>query len=983
MALTEADAAREREHQLRADRRVRALLGSAEDRAARVAPGPRSEALADAFEVPQPGASRTLQDVADEYVAARWQDRLGLTRGFEHVREVASDGSWGEQVACVRQLYREVDHAIAGDRDFGADVADEVGALCRKAGATEFDMALVEVKPMATVAGVLHRHADGSPCELPRFPALPPRQDSFDEATWDAHLEKSSRAWEERQREAFGSDVAGADQAVRDGCLALRGAAFFSGGSHYSSAADREPDRVAAGGRGDASGARSASAVREPGEEPAAAPARARSQTASVGGAASQPVVENAAAGESDGAGGRRARGGGDEEGLASRLAHAADHPDRVVCEYVVECFDGAVRKAVARFDKGLDKLRGVGDPAAVARGIEEQLAAGKAEFREELEAVREQVVGEVKEALGDGYRLGSASRSVHPRTEGAGAAEDVIDAARRQFRADVDAARQESVRSLHADLGGRGDLGPPREVVPPVPSPDGDAAAREARADFVGSPRALVLGHLTRASAMVAAARGPESLAKLAESIDASPLRQGALESVGCDPVLVESVRGRPGRAVPGARRGAAPHRLRCAVSRRIFGTAILPAAGRSPRRRTGTRRAGPRDGGAALRSGPCAEPGRRGWSGRTGPPAGSRSMRASTAFRRSCPRMRISAGCRSVLGGRAWLERMRGYAVVPGGEGSGSRGDRGRPARSGAEPARPARPGFRPGPAARRNAAWAGGGRRVVEAARAGGPRAGPGRLQGRGPGVGEQSVLDGGAGPLWRRSAWRWPRRRLRARPGRWPPAARRRWLTAPARRTTAASFRSPRSSTVGSAARSFRPAISGPERARARLERWAEYRGRSGAVPELLKELHARTPPGDHAAGGAREGPGARGAAVRGPGLRPPSGAGPGARRAGVGAGLARPRGAGFRRPRLAVRREEDPSRRRSAAGQRRGRRQGDARGVGRAGPPRARWRAPRREGRRGRGAAGPRRRGEAVGAHLRGGQGPSSSAGTPA
>ena len=531
MALSEAAAAREREHQLRADRRVRALLGSAEERAVRVAPGARSEALADAFEVPgraRRGRCRTWRTSTSR---RGWQDRLGLTRGFEHVREVASDGSWGEQVACVRVLYREVDHAIGGDRDFGADVADEVGALCRKAGATEFDMALVEVKPMATVADVLHRHADGSPCELPRFPALPPRQDSFDEATWDAHLAKSSLAWEERQREAFGSDVAGADRAVRDGCLALRGAAFFSGGSHYSSAADREPDRVA-GGRGDAGGTRPAAAgpERPSGERPAPS-----------GHAESQPAAESAATGESDDAGGRRARRGGDEEGLASRLAHAADHPDRVVCEYVVECFDGAVRKAVARFDKGLDKLRGTGDPAAVALGIEEQLAAGKAEFREELEAVREQVVEEVKEALGDGYRLGSASRSVHSRTEGAGAAEDAIDAARRQFRADVDAARQESVRSLHADLGGRGDFGPPREVVPPVPSPDGDAAAREARADFVGSPRALVLGHLTRTSAMVAAARGSESLAKLAESIEESPLRQGALEAVGCDPVLVE----------------------------------------------------------------------------------------------------------------------------------------------------------------------------------------------------------------------------------------------------------------------------------------------------------------------------------------------------------------------------------------------------------------------------------------------------------
>ena len=837
MALTEADAAREREHQLRADRRVRALLGSAEDRAARVAPGPRSEALADAFEVPQPGASRTLQDVADEYVAARWQDRLGLTRGFEHVREVASDGSWGEQVACVRQLYREVDHAIAGDRDFGADVADEVGALCRKAGATEFDMALVEVKPMATVAGVLHRHADGSSCELPRFPALPPRQDSFDEATWDSHLEKSSRAWEERQREAFGSDVAGADQAVRDGCLALRGAAFFSGGSHYSSAADREPDRVAVGGRGDASGARSASAVREPGEEPAAAPARARSQTASVGGAASQSVVENAAAGESDGAGGRRARRGGDEDGLASRLAHAADHPDRVVCEYVVECFDGAVRKAVARFDKGLDRLRGVGDPAAVARGIEEQLAAGKAEFREELEAVREQVVGEVKEALGDGYRLGSASRSVHPRTEGAGAVEDVIDAARQQFRADVDAARQESVRSLHADLGGRGDLGPPREVVPPVPSPDGDAAAREARADFVGSPRALVLGHLTRASAMVAAARGPESLAKLAESIDASPLRQGALESVGCDPVLVElcaDVRDGQCRA-----RGAEPPRsspLRSLASdlqdRHLARCREEPAAADRDEARWAAGR-------AALRSGACA----------------SRAAALERPYGAAC-RVEIDArldrvpsklpadadlgGLPLSLGGRAWLERMRGHAVVPEAKG----------------PDRAAIEGARRGPLRSLLGRRAQGFDRVLQLAdtRRGrvaaavssrllgwGTSGGPGRLQAVGRVLGSSRYLMAGlvrsnVDPLAVAAAS--------------SPGAARAIATGSAASVADGARSSDHRRLVQVAEELDRrqrgaelsSGISGLART-ARLEHWAACRGRSGAVPELLKELHA--------------------------------------------------------------------------------------------------------------------------------------------
>ena len=172
MALSEADAAREREHRLRAEERVGAILGSAEDRAARVEPGHRSRALAAAFEVPGPGAPRTLQDAVDEYVAARWQDRLGLTRGFEHVREVAADGSWGAQVACVRQLYREVDHAIVGDRDFGADVADEVGALCRKAGATEFDMAMVQVKPMATVVDVLHRPPTGRAASCRAFRAF-------------------------------------------------------------------------------------------------------------------------------------------------------------------------------------------------------------------------------------------------------------------------------------------------------------------------------------------------------------------------------------------------------------------------------------------------------------------------------------------------------------------------------------------------------------------------------------------------------------------------------------------------------------------------------------------------------------------------------------------------------------------------------------------------------------------------------------------
>ena len=804
MALPEADAAREREHRLRADRRVGALLGSAEDRAARVEPGPRSEALADAFEVPGPGAPRTLQDVVDEYVAARWQDRLGLTRGFEHVREVASDGSWGEQVACVRALYREVDRAIAGDPDFADDVAGELGALCRKAGATEFDMALVSVKPMAAATDVLHRRADGSPCELPRFPPLPPGQGAFDEAAWDAHLANSSRAWEERQREAFGPDVVGADRAVRDGCLALRGAAFFAGGSHYSSAADREPGLGPAAGEGPVPGV-----VAEP-----------------------RPVARSAPAGESDGAGGRRALRGGDEEGLASRLARAADQPDRVVCEYVVECFDGVVRKAVAEFDKCLDQLRGVGDPAAVARCVEQQLAAGRAELRKDLEAVRERVVGEVEEALGDGYRLGSASRSVHSRTEAVGTATDAIDAARRQFREDVDAARRESVRSLHEALGGRGDFGLPRGAVPPA----GDAAAREARADFVGTPRSLVLGHLTRASAMVAAARGPEPLAKLAESVDASPLRQGALEAVACDPVLVElcaDVRDAACRA-----RGAEPPSsspLRSLASdlldRHLARCREEPAAADLDEARWAAGR-------AALRSGACA--GRAAALER--PYAAACRVEIDARLDRVPSKLPADAdlgGLPLSLGGRAWLERMRGHAVVPEAKG----------------PDRAVVEGAPRGPLRSLLGRRAQGFDRVLQLAdtRRGrvaaavssrllswGTSAGPGRLKAVGRLLGSSQHLLAGlvrsnADPLAVAAAS--------------SPGAARAVATGSAASVADGARSSDHRRLVQVAEELDRrqrgaelsSGVSGRERA-VRLERWAACRGRRGAVPELLGELH---------------------------------------------------------------------------------------------------------------------------------------------
>ena len=508
-----------------------------------------------------------------------------------------------------------------------------------------------------------------------------------------------------------------------------------------------------------------------------------------------------------------------------------------MVCEYVVECFDGVVRKAVARFDKGLDKLRGVGDPAAVARGIEEQLAAGRAEFREELEAVRGQVVGEVREALGDEYRMGSASRSAHSRTEGIGAAGDAIEAARRQFRADVDAERRESVRSLHGALGGRGDFGPPRAVVPPAALPEEDAAAREARADFVGTPRALVLGHLTRASAMVAAARGPESLAQLAESIDASPLRQGALEAVGCDPVLVElcaDVRDAECRV-----RGAEPPRsspLRSLASdlrdRHLARCREEPAAADRDEARWAAGR-------AALRSGACA----------------SRAAALERPYGAAC-RVEIDArldrvpsklpaeadlgGLPLSLGGRVWLERMRGHAVVPEAKG----------------PDRAVVEGARRGPLRSLIGRRAQGFDRVLQLAdtRRGrvaaavssrllswGTAGGPGRLRAVGRVLGSSRHLLAGlvrsnADPLAVAAAS--------------SPGAARAVATGSAASVADGARSSDHRRLVQVAEELDRrqrgaelsSGVSGRERA-VRLERWAACRGQRGAVPELLKELHA--------------------------------------------------------------------------------------------------------------------------------------------
>ena len=623
MAVPEAEAGRERAPRERADRRVAGVLGSAQDRAGRVEPGSRSEALADAFEVSGPGSPRMFQDVIDEYVEARWQDRLGLTRGFEHVRDVAGEGEWGEQVACVRHLYRETDRAITGDKAFEADVREEVEALCRKAGATEFDMALVRIDRIPAVVDVLHRHPDGSAYALPRFPPLPPGRGSFEAETWDSHLAELSAQWAQSRRgEAGPRGGAEVDQAVRDGYLALRGAAFFTGGSHYSAERDQPPPRGAA--RPVEPGAGGADAVSAPAPVEAGAAAASASdrpvRRASGDGAARSADApsreESSRRGHDD-----------DDDSLAKRLAGSGDHADQAVCKYIVDCFDGAVQKVVAHFDRKLSGLADGKDPVTLARAVEKELEAGREALRREVESARARVVDDVRETLGPGYRLGPDSSSVHAPVPGVESAGSAVDRARVEFRQDVDSARRETVRAVHGALGGQPRFAPGRQgVVPPAgdeapAAPDpATVAARDARAEFVGSPRAVVVGHVTQASLMVAAARGPESLARMGDLIEMSPLRQAGLETVGCDPVLVKlcaDVRdccagalarvgtadsGRGSRRPPS---GALPRgaRRRPSATRRRS-----PAAG--PLFRSGRVR-GPRGGGRArLRAGvPCRD--------------------------------------------------------------------------------------------------------------------------------------------------------------------------------------------------------------------------------------------------------------------------------------------------------------------------------------------------------------------------------------
>ena len=423
-----------------------------------------------------------------------------------------------------------------------------------------------------------------------------------------------------------GRGAEGADRAIRDGYLALRAAAFASGGAHYSSRSDGEPPTVEARGR-------------DEGPSPAGAPASAA---------------------------GREGRG---EEGesLARRLARSGDRAEQVVCTYIVECFEAAVGKAVRQLDRRLAGYEGRGAGPDVSRAVARELEEAREGFRRDVGAVRDSVVAEVREALGGDYRLDPQSRTGHREAGADEGASDPVARARAEFRRDVDAMRRESVGAVHEALGGGPEFGRGAgRMVPPLPEDGapaaGDAARsrfREARAEHVGTPRAVVLGHITEASLMVAAAKGPESLTRMAELVERSPARQAGLETVGCDPLLAGLAAG----AGQGGQAAAAPSALgtlaRDLGERHLARCREDPAAADRDELSFARTR-------AALRSGPCAAeavPAERGYGAACRVEIDSRLGRVPSKL----PREGDLRGVELSLEGRAWLDRMRERSVVP----------------------------------------------------------------------------------------------------------------------------------------------------------------------------------------------------------------------------------------------------------------------------------------------------------------------------
>ena len=256
---------------------------------------------------------------------------------------------------------------------------------------------------------------------------------------------------------------------------------------------------------------------------------------------------------------------------LARRLAGSGERPDQVVCEYIAECLEAVMTRTVDSFDgwaRAAFRRTSLDDPGSRAQfwsEFDKRLEASREEFGRDLRREKEVVFQEVRETLGQGYSLpDEAVKTVADAESAAGVREGAVAAgsspAREPLVPPVPEPRGKRQGGATAErsspAAGGGEAAADRRPAAPVGEEVAVARAREARADLVGTPQALVAGKWAQLDLAVSASKGPRSLAAASERVDRSVLRQAGLESVGCDPLLVSAARAaRDG--VDGKRRG------------------------------------------------------------------------------------------------------------------------------------------------------------------------------------------------------------------------------------------------------------------------------------------------------------------------------------------------------------------------------------------------------------------------------------------
>lgn len=241
---------------------------------------------------------------------------------------------------------------------------------------------------------------------------------------------------------------------------------------------------------------------------------------------------------------------------LARRLAGSGERPDQVVCEYIAECLEAVMTRTVDSFDgwaRAAFRRTSLDDPGSRTQfwsEFDKRLEASREAFGRDLRREKEVVFQEVRETLGRGYSLpdealktvADAERQAGVR-EAAGAPSSAPASGRKPLVPPVpDVERDEGPREKRsADRETQAAAG---SAASPAGGEVAVARAREARADLVGTPQALVVGKWAQLDLAVSASKGPRALAEAAERVERSALRQAGLESVGCDPLLVSAAR-------------------------------------------------------------------------------------------------------------------------------------------------------------------------------------------------------------------------------------------------------------------------------------------------------------------------------------------------------------------------------------------------------------------------------------------------------